>query len=272
MTTPYNPFIKPALGTPIQRGHPLARGLIGAWLFNEGGGIRVHDLSGHHGTDGTIITSLDWVAGNTGPALYYNGVGYVRLWRESVTSLSQFSICGHFQVKAAHETSRLYIEYNAKVDISIARASNDLHITALRDYDTTNATASSSNFFLTGYNSNFIHFVCVFDNGTWTIYIDGEDDTQSGVPGVGSMVGQGGDSARWRIGDSYFGTTEHDGNIETFSIYNRALSALEAAELYRTPYIMYARNPIELWAAEGGGAPGQSVVPIINILNRRRRA
>ncbi len=35
---------KPLLGTQIDWGHPLAFGLIGAWLFNEGGGNQFHNL------------------------------------------------------------------------------------------------------------------------------------------------------------------------------------------------------------------------------------
>jgi len=39
-------------------------------------------------------------------------------------------------------------------------------------------------------------------------------------------------------------------------IYNRILSASEIAQLYREPFCMFDRDPIELWTgAMGGGVP-----------------
>jgi hypothetical protein len=42
-----NPTIKPACGACIDWSHPLAQGLVGCWLLNEGGGSKIYDLSGH---------------------------------------------------------------------------------------------------------------------------------------------------------------------------------------------------------------------------------
>lgn len=46
------PQVKPPFGTPLNRGHPLAQGLVGCWLFNEKSGDRLYDNSGNqnHGT------------------------------------------------------------------------------------------------------------------------------------------------------------------------------------------------------------------------------
>jgi len=60
-------FIKPNLG------HPLARGLVGYWLMNEGSGNKVFDLSGN-GNTGTFTNSVDLQPGESGPVLHANGV------------------------------------------------------------------------------------------------------------------------------------------------------------------------------------------------------
>ena len=46
-------IIKPGRGIQLNRAHPLARGLVGCWLFNEGTGNKVFDLS-LNGNEGTI--------------------------------------------------------------------------------------------------------------------------------------------------------------------------------------------------------------------------
>jgi len=53
---------KPRLGTPLNHSHPLAGGLVGCWVMNEGSGTLVKDSSGH-GNDG-VFTNPKWVAGN----------------------------------------------------------------------------------------------------------------------------------------------------------------------------------------------------------------
>lgn len=51
-------MIKPFRGAVLNRTHPLARGLIGCWLFNEGTGDKVFDLSGN-GSEGDMQNFSD---------------------------------------------------------------------------------------------------------------------------------------------------------------------------------------------------------------------
>lgn len=43
---------RPPSGSQLNAGHPLTRGMVGCWLFNEGAGMTVYDLLGQN--DGTI--------------------------------------------------------------------------------------------------------------------------------------------------------------------------------------------------------------------------
>jgi len=66
--------LKPRLPV-LQRRHPLARGLMGAWLFTERGGTTARDASGRRGT-GTLTNMdppTDWVGCPYGQALDFDG-------------------------------------------------------------------------------------------------------------------------------------------------------------------------------------------------------
>ncbi len=63
---------KPPLGTPINWGHPLAQGLVGCWLMNEGGGLYAFDSSGRN-NKGALTNLPLWYPGKSGTALSFDG-------------------------------------------------------------------------------------------------------------------------------------------------------------------------------------------------------
>ncbi len=66
------PVLKPVRGIRLNKSHPLARGLVGYWLFNEGSGNKVFDLSGN-GNTGTFVGDVVWTPGQSGNAIYVPG-------------------------------------------------------------------------------------------------------------------------------------------------------------------------------------------------------
>ena len=56
----------------LQRGHPLARGLVGAWEFTEGSGLMAYDSSGY-GNHGTLENGAAWSGGRAGSAALFGG-------------------------------------------------------------------------------------------------------------------------------------------------------------------------------------------------------
>lgn len=44
----------------LNRNHPLAKGLVGCWLMNEGGGNTVYDLSGKDNNLDTFVNTPEW--------------------------------------------------------------------------------------------------------------------------------------------------------------------------------------------------------------------
>lgn len=64
-------IFKPTLPR-VQRGHPLAQGLVGAWEFTEGSGLTAYDSSGF-GNHGIVTNGPTWTGGRAGSALSFNG-------------------------------------------------------------------------------------------------------------------------------------------------------------------------------------------------------
>ena len=222
---------------------------VALYVMNEGSGGITQDLSGNNNT-GTF-TTLSWTAGQSGSAVKFVDAGYISLAKPSVIDLSQFTIVGQLQVVAAHEGMTIYHEYNARMGLQIERQFDNLHFLATREYDDTSATAESSNYFLAGYSTNLLHYAAVFNDGTWTIYVNGIEDTQNGVVGIGNMVGKGADVERYDIGTTYYREVTFDGNMDTFSIYNRALGASEIEQLSRDSFPWFRPS----WGFLYGGIP-----------------
>jgi hypothetical protein len=66
------PQLKPFRGLQLNKVHPLARGLVGCWLMNEGGGNIIYDFVNRLNITGAGTTGLPtWTAGNHGAALNY---------------------------------------------------------------------------------------------------------------------------------------------------------------------------------------------------------
>ena len=76
---------KPLLGRQINWAHPLAKGLVAGWVFNEGSGNKVYDIASHK-YDLDFFNGPIWSPGNIGHSVLFN------------SSLSQFlgrgDLCG----------------------------------------------------------------------------------------------------------------------------------------------------------------------------------
>jgi len=83
---------KPPVGSQIDWGHPLAKGLVGCWLFNEEGGKIIEDISGND-NDGAMVNAV-WSGGKSGTGLYFDtSTDYVNLLiTKKVLSGSRWSV------------------------------------------------------------------------------------------------------------------------------------------------------------------------------------
>lgn len=84
-------WMKPPRGAILRVGHPMARGLEAAYLFNENSGATLFDYS-RNGRNGTIVGAT-WVSTERGPALNFSGYGqYVLASGAWAAGLSQLSV------------------------------------------------------------------------------------------------------------------------------------------------------------------------------------
>ena len=66
---------KPKRGIRLNPFHPLSKGLVGCWLFNEGSGQKYYDLSlyGNHGIQSTKAYAPKWTSGKYDRGLKFDG-------------------------------------------------------------------------------------------------------------------------------------------------------------------------------------------------------
>jgi len=252
-------ILKPPKGAMLNRGHPLARGLVGCWLMNEGGGNIVNDLSGNgnRGVFGTGLNSPSWVAGKFGNAIATGATKYITAFPlKGPWNVNQFTVVAH---------AKLMIDPTTFVCVLVSIVTTGGTDEILRLVSTTpTGTWFVSNDFglsLTGpvvVTNQWYQIAIVFDYPrNATLYVDGvkqvSDITLAGSVGSPNLFSISGyawaQSAGWQ------------GEVSDVKVYNRALTATEVQQLYMTPFRMFEREPIELWTATmGGGAAPSNMI------------
>lgn len=235
--------VKPLPGAQLDRTHPLAQGLAGLWLMNEGGGLTAYDYSGND-NHGTLTNGPTWVAGPDGAALNFaldNQV--VDCGNPAINYAAGFSL-----VARARSTGAASIQQIMARDDSIGDARR--HFQFRFDADgkvrfvrfSTEGTIRANFTTNSAYADNAFHStVATFSNSVGSvIYVDGrldgtDLDKTDNEQDANVLLGLG---ARWK--DSW-ATEELKGDISSAAIYTRALSADEVAWLAAEPYCMFAR-------------------------------
>lgn len=245
---PTRRLIKPRFGAESQldRSHPLAQGLVGAWLMNEGAGNSLWDSSRRQpiasGTD------LSWVATKAGGALALNGTS-------STVMLNSAGVYTNAEAEA-----------NGWTWYAIVRVGGDwseLGNIAGARHSATNGNMPGGGVVARGYADEFRFGAMVYDGSYRIVYNNLPGETTYAVYHVVGVLtangildcfvnGQGSDSPYSTVNMSnLYGTT----NAEISSIYsywegaiialfcwNRGLSPFEITNLYRDPYQMFRRG------------------------------
>jgi hypothetical protein len=241
-----NGDLKPCLGSQIQMGHCLAKGLVGCWLFNEGAGNIVNDASGN-GNRGTLI----------------NGVSHVGDYLHFVKSSSQYCVVP--SSPSINQYSQITVETQVKLYGSvgspwgggiIASQFDDnyaftcdwiLELSTYDGWEKINVTSlpNSSTWWSTSFTSDYqppgtftgkwINICFTIDGTYFRSYINGVLTRDPVARNAGFL-----NSGR----NLYIGTRTNlnnfgDLDIKHLNIYNRALSASEIAQIYQDPFCMF---------------------------------
>lgn len=253
-------FRKPRLS------YPLARGLIGLWLFNEGGGSLFYDLS-NNAHAGTLEGGTIFVPGKFGPV--------VRLFAVD-TFLTPSDPHNQFDFMNTPCTVLAWVKTNAGADDGSVVNSWGLiepnkQQWILR-YESTNPHflfglgGESNSFFIADGPNNSTpvgiwHQVVGVKTGDDVVKIYTNGVLSADQPAITQTLNP---YTGIRIGENLREGTHYNGFIDHILIWDREVSASEIAQLHLAPFAIFERDPIELWVGSvGAGAPPEVSVPVI---------
>jgi hypothetical protein len=231
MISGYSGRTKPKPGAQIDPAHPLSKGLVGYWLFNEGAGSRANDISGYgnHGTLKNMAPNAQnsgWVGSKLGGALNFDGTDdCINCGIDSSLGLTaEFTIV--CTIKPATINN-----YDTIIGKSVFRWHLGLHgNSGIQVYvNNANELSTPANTIIV---ENEYHVVWVHSQSYGDlIFIDGVESASGDLPDVGADPTQ-----LITIGaDNGAGGYRYHGNINHVMIYDRALSESEIEQLYQDP-------------------------------------
>jgi hypothetical protein len=234
--------LKPFLGTMLNKSHPLANGLVGCWLMNEGSGNKVYDLSGN-GNTGTI-TGAVWTAGRTGNALKFTDDDYVTI-SQSVISSTEFSIIGWEYSEGSTNVGYFLGDSTDPANLYLRRQAADPgnYAGGIGDQEFAAFAVSRNAWHQFAYTHT--------SAGIGLIYVDGVFKANLAAASNFTSL-----QSNLYIGDRADLARSFEGLLDIIYIYNRALTASEISQLYREPFCMFDYEPIELWAASAPAVGG----------------
>lgn len=234
-------YAKPTRGISLNRTHPLSKGLVGCWVYNENTGIEISDSS-RNCENGVMNNEITW-AGN---GLIFDGIDdrYI----VASTALSISDAVSIFFVFKDTSFSSFYSNIVSKgwVLSPVVNYAIQIYNVSPRTLMFYYSTAGEYyNYYLTSaittnqyYSIGLTHTYTVA--ASTMFYIDG-------ISRPGTWDGDGGGSATTVaesliVGDDLWDEL-FDGELVCMYIYNRYLSAEEMKQLHIDPYqIFYNRT------------------------------
>ena len=261
------PQLKPTRGIRLNRSHPFSRGLVGFWLFNEGSGGQVFDLSGYNLLQ--TLSGPEWVASKYGSGVSYvsgnSDYGYVA--HSSLIDFDRYdpftaivfgktTAPGRILINKMHDTSPYqgwHLATEATGTISYMKRGGTLstHRTFVQSQSTTWDSGLPVMIAVTDNGAGNAAGVKLYGNGVPLAMTTTDDDLQ-GTSLTTSVL----DISRFIGSTTGYSTATYD----LILIYNRVLSASEVALLYREPFCMFGRvNRPELIGGQIVNLAGSSV-------------
>ncbi len=235
------PRLKPVRGLQVNRTHPLARGLVGCWLLNEGTGNKVMDLGPfrQHGDfqGGPPL----WKPGRHGPSVEFDGssecihCGTYKFGWDATNEVSVVALANH---GASANSYTIFGRGPYREPVSLMGQSVGLFWWRVRTTESGVKGITSTSSHATD-GTEWVHVAGTWKQNASRLYVNGVEEasdlTISGTLSVadGQSVGIGGIYQ----GGSY--TNIWIGRIGYVLIYNRALGRREIEWLYREPFAMF---------------------------------
>jgi hypothetical protein len=235
---------KPPLGSQINWAHPLARGLVGCWLMNEGSGNKIWDsVKGRPGIAATGIPL--W----TGDGVGFSGAsGNFNCGIIPMAGMQNFTVVGIFRVVVDSGELVLFSNqtyWTGSIKITYQSAYNRMSSSYLDDSGGYTAVVINAP---GGIALNKNQFV-VFSGGRSDLLSRFSQFSDTGMVTSTTASGFGirnsPTTEQWSVG--------HINAIVSFcAIYDRVLSQNDVFALYQSPYAMFERRPV--WMDYYGGS------------------
>lgn len=234
-------IIQPPLGTPINRSHPLAQGLVGCWLLNEGGGLRARDSTRLNKVDGALTAST-FVNSAQGSCVTFNGSGgYVSM--NTAADYPNLNLPGALTIIANINTTAASSAHSIFSDCNSGATSFQYVFEAFRtptklSFGQGTAIVATSTGATLAVNTWYrVGVVRSGGTGAWTVkfYVNGRLDTT--VSAIATNPGVQAGTAIGRLGA--FNGQYWIGLINRVMVYNRALTDTEMMQDYINPLDMF---------------------------------
>lgn len=224
--------IKPSLGVPINWGHSLSKGLVGVWLFNEGSGNKVFDLS-MNGAEGTFAAAMPaetaWKVGHDGYAVDFDGADDVISLdlNKPGTAINEFTMVAWVKLEGLGSFDTVIGTRNPNLNALMTSSATGNPISVVWnsvgfDTDTGLILNTGEWYFIAG----------VIRPGGRTVYRNLDSFSDNNANSVQNV------RTTWNIGDDEIGD-RFDGLISKVYVYERALTDAEIRSLFYEPYAMF---------------------------------
>jgi hypothetical protein len=228
---------KPKPGCFVDPTHPLSRGLVGCWLFNEGAGSRLADYS-NFGNPAFTTNNPVWRGSIHGSSLLFNGsnnyASVLTIDALNFGSLIDFSVLAWVKINGSKFQALVdkRNEPNNIVGYFLGVNSDNTVFFQLSDTDgsivtvTSSAVSTQQWFFVIGTADR---------DGNSSLYVNG---VANGTPQSLASIGDISNSSNLEIARRcpFAGGGFFDGQVDDVRVYNRALLSNEIQWLYQEPY------------------------------------
>ena len=238
----------------LQREHPLAQGLVGAWAMDDGAGKIVRDHARtNHGTaqaDGkwvpgrfggramTVNGTTDYVSVPSAPSLIITGDMTIAIvFQQSTQNASRTTLIGCYRQPGPDYEALALVQIFGTGEGADSQKVHFFHRNALLLSDSIKSTGTIT----TGALHSLV--VTIAGNAV-SFYLDGTVCGSGVLANARSVVGTNGLTMMALQPDN---VQFVNGCLENSHIYNRALSAAEIAAIYRDPFALY-RPPKVQWS------------------------
>lgn len=237
------PLLKPTRGLQISLAHPRARGLVGCYLFNEGGGKKTFNAIQPSVSEGTLQGAAAWKSGGEGFCIEFAaGSDVINVAHSSGLAFDGYTDSYTVIIRAkggSQSGSHRLLEKRGSGDTKYPVSLQGSAGTSLSGYiwDGTNVPGGG---FGTVWDGVWHTLAFVVDHSEDYLYL--YKDGVRVASARNSVTATTANSSSYYVGNNYNCSADFVGQVAWLFIYNRALSAAEIAHLYCKPFCMFERE------------------------------